>query len=313
MSDSPREPGWAPPGDASNGASTDHPHHEDTASFSTEQTQRIPREDSPPPPPPPPPPSATGGWAPPEPRGGDRTYGPGGWAPPPRPRRRRGVVIGVLTGVVALVLLLGAGAVLLLRTVDTDVQVGGGDVGRGEATEIAPDRDAQDVPADDLEAQAEAVLRTINTSEERMIAFQRVVVDGVDENGTVGDAAAEIAQEAQDAGNDLTSLRSDLRSLAGGEGDGFDGLRDIRDTYASHMDAWIDYLDAVAGSPALAAPDSSDAVSFWRDIESTGDDFVAAVESGLPDGLSSDLEEFARFIVERGFGGSGDGPEGDIV
>ena len=91
------------------------------------------------------------------------------------------------------------------------------------------------------------------------------------------------------------------------------GLRDIRDTYAAHMGAWIDYLDAVAGSPTLAAPNSSDAESFWRDIEPTGEDFVAAVATGLPEDLPASLEDLARFIVERGFGGFDGGGGGDVV
>lgn len=308
MTDSSRDPGWAPPGDASDPAAPDQPPREETVRFSTEATQRIARDE---PPPPPPPPSATGGWAPPPHPGAERSYGPGGWQPPPRPRRRTGLVVGVVIGVVALVVLLGAGAVLLVRSVDGQVAFGG-DV----EVERVPGEDpgvAEDVPADDLEAQAGAILRTINESEERMIAFQQAVFDGVGEDGTVGDAAAEIAEAAQDAGDDLTGLRSDLRALAGGEADGFDGLRDIRDTYASHMDAWIDYLDAVAGSPALAAPDSADAEPLWRDIETTGDDFVGAVETGLPDRLPPDLEQLARFIVERGFGGFDDGPPGEVV
>ncbi len=309
MSDSSSGPDWAPPGDATGEPSADPTPREETTAFSTEATQRIARDD---PPPPPPPPTATGGWAPPPPPGIERAYGPGGWQPPERPRRRTGLVVGIVIGVVALVVLLGAAAVLVVRSVDVsaDVSTGtGGGPGIGQATPIEP----QDVPADDLEAQAEAVLRTINTSEERMIAFQVVVSDGLGEDGTVGDAAAEIAQAAQSAGDDLTEIRSDLRGLAGGEGRGFDGLREVRDTYAAHMDAWIEYVDAIAGSPALAAPDSSDAQPLWDEIERSADDFVQAMSSSLPDGLSPDLEQLARFIVERGFGGVGDGPTGDVV
>lgn len=319
MSDQSNGPGWAPPGDASGDATGDEiPRAEDrepTVSFATEHTERIARQSPQDPPPPPPPPTATGGWAPPPPPGTAPGYGAGGWQPPPAPRRRTGLVVGILMGVLAVVGVIGVGAVLLLRAVDggpvveapvpttPDAEAGGGD-GR-----VAP----EDVPTDDLEAQTKAVLETINASEERMLAFQEVVFGGIGDDGTVGDAAAEIGQEAQDAGNDLTEMRSDLRALAGGEAEGFDGLRDIRDTYAAHMDAWIEYLDAVAGSPALAAPDSPDAEPFWREIELSGDDFVQAVESGLPADLPADLVELARFIVERGFGGFDTGPSGDVV
>lgn len=298
MTDQPDWPGWAPPGDE------EPPGH----TPSGEPTQQLP-SDPPPPPPPPAVTQPTHAWPPP----GQPVYGGGGWAPPPPPRRRTGLIIGIVVGV--LVLILGAaltvGAVFVSTTTSSGSEPDAG--GRVEV-EGPDDREgAPQVPSDDLEAQAEAVLETINTSEERMIAFQEVVFSSIGDDGNVGDAAADIAQEAQDAGDDLTQLRSDLRALAGGQQEGFEGLREIRDTYAEHMNAWIDYLDAVAGSPALATPDSEEAVPLWREIEVTGDDFVRAVETGLPEGLRPDLQDLAEFIVERGFGGFDDGTTGDVV
>lgn len=306
MSDQANGPRWAPPGDATG----DPTVREDTVAFAAEETQRIPRED---PPPPPPPPGATSGWAPPPPPSTPAdAYGPGAWQPPPAPRRRTGVIIAVIASVVLLVALLGVGAVLMMRATSGPVadepQPELPDQARPDGVP-APD----DVPQDDVTAQTEAVLKAINASEERMIAFQEVVFTAMGDDGTVGDAAAQIARAAQAAGDDLTGLRSDLQALAGGQADEFDGLRDIRDTYTVHMEAWIEYLDAVAGSPALAAPDSTDAEPFWREIEESGNDFVGAMASGLPADVPASLEELARFIVERGFGGFGDGPPGDVV
>lgn len=321
MSDQSNWPGWTPPGDVAGDdeqrAPSDPPAHgerQDTVSFSTEATERIARTGGPPPPPPPPPgavrgPVDQGAWGPPPHPGSPPTYGAGDWQPPPRPRRT-GLVIGVIVGVLALVMLLGVGAVFVTRTVSDS---GPRAAVPEEQGEVAPPPGAQDVPQGDLVAQAEAVLETINASEERMLAFQTSVFEAVGEDGTVDEGAAAIAQAAQDTGNDLTDLRSELRALAGGEAAGFDGLRDIRDTYAAHMDAWIEYVDAVAGSPTLAAPDSSDADGFWRDIESSGDDFVGAVASGLPDDLPQRLQDLADFIVERGFGGFDGGSGGNVV
>lgn len=307
MSDQSNGPGWTAPGDATPGDGDDG--HEDTTAFSAEQTQRISRQD---PPPPPPPPAATGGWAPPPPPGATQGYGPGGWQPPPSPRRRTALIVGIVVGVLVLVVALGAAAVLLARVVSEPVADAPTPSAPGARSD--DDRpDAQEVPADDLVAQTEAVLRTIDASEQRMLAFQEAVFGGVEEDGSVGDAAAEIAQAAQEAGDDLTGLRSELQSLAGGDGDGFDGLRDVRDTYAAHMEAWIEYVDAVAGSPAMARPQSPEAEPFWRDIELTGNDFVEAVEAGLPDDLPEELDQLARTIVERGFGGSDSGPSGEVV
>lgn len=331
MTDQPEWPGWAPPG----GEGSDHDaraprhtggdaptgRHEDVEPTDQipvsghapagEQTRPLPTD----PPPPPPPPAATQspGWPPPPP-GGQPAYGAGGWAPPP-PRRRTGLVIGLVVGV--LVLLLAAALTLGAMLVGSTSTSGDGPApdgdARGEADGPDDREEARQVPSDDLQAQSEAVLETINASEERMIGFQEAVFSSIGEDGDVGDAAADIAREAQDAGDDLTQLRSDLRALAGGQQDEFEGLRDIRDTYAEHMTAWVDYLDAVAGSPALAAPDAEDAAPLWREIEVTGDDFVTAVETGLPEDLPGHLQDLAAFIVERGFGGFDDGPTGDVV
>lgn len=307
MSNQNTPPEWTPPGDAVGDETwpSRSDEREGTVAFSTEQTERISRED---PPPPPPPPAVThpGGWAPPPPPGSQPAYGAGGWEPPPTPRRT-GLVVGIVAGVLGLVLVLGLAAVFVARTtLEEPAPAPGAEVERRQ------DRDgAADVP-DDLQAQAEALLEVINASEERMIAFQEVVFTTLGEEGNVGDGAAEIAQAAQAAGDDLTALRSDLRALAGGDEEGFEGLRDVRDTYAEHMDAWIDYVDEVAGSPALASPDSPDAAPLWREIEVTGDDFVAAMQTGLPDDLPDDLQDLADLIIERGFGGS-DGVTGEVV
>lgn len=338
MTDQPDWPGWAPPGgegrerDAADGRSGDseaadagHAAHEDVEPTDQmpvpgyvpphEQTQQLPTD--PPPPPPPPMPGSTPESAWPPPPAGQPAYGAGGWAPPP-PRRRTGLVIGIVVGV--LLLLLVAVVLVGILFFSTSTSTSTSESAPAPDQVLPPDLEGPDgreeapqVPADDVQAQSEAVLETINASEERMLAFQEVVFDATGEDGNVGDAAADIAGEAQDAGDDLTQLRSDLRALAGGEADEFEGLRDIRDTYADHMDAWIAYLDAVAGSPALASPDAEDAAPLWREIEVTGRDFVSAVETGLPEDLPRDLQDLAEFIVERGFGGFDDGPTGDVV
>ncbi len=266
-----------------------------------------PGDEAPPPPPsaPPPPPSAAPpppSSAPPPPGAwpGATVAAPGGpdWSPPP-PRRTGTLVVAVIIGVLVL-LAAGAAAVLLARTSDD-----------GATADVPPA--VTDVDPDDVIAQTEAVLQVIDQSEERMIGFQVDLQPLLEEDGTVGDGAEAIADAARDAAEDLLAIRTTLRGLAGGEEAGFDGLRDIRDAYAGHMDAWVDYLDAVAGSPALAGSGSGDAEPFWGDIESTGDDFVDAVRVGLPDGTPSELRDYAEFIVDRGFGGFDQDPGGQFV
>lgn len=338
-------PGEADP-DADAGAGS---RDGDTVAFSSEATQQVRRDGPPPPPPahqgpapppveagppvPPPPQGSTwtaaGQWQPPPVGGQPPASGAAGsWQPPPS-GGNRGVVIALVVAVG--VLLVGAAAVVGL--------VRSGSMGGVEFTDQVPpplpdDFEADPFPDDfeapgrpgipdpppqppadvgevapDLTSQTEAVLAVINASEERMLGFQQVVVGSLEEDGSVGNGAGAIAQEAGETGDDLTALRSDLRALAGGEGTRFDGLRDIRDTYVIHMDAWIDYVDAVSGSPAIAGPNSTDAARFWNEIERSGDEFVSAVRFGMSDDVPERLHEFAVFIVERGFGGFARGGE----
>lgn len=303
MSDHPHEPRWTPPGDVGPDASGDD--REDTVAFATEPTVRVPLDGPPPPPPPvlPPPPVAS--WPPPAmpppPAGG------GGWQPPPRPRGGAGWLVGVVAVVGVVLLLVGVGALVFVRGGVSSVE-------RAEDIEFPePDVDGENPvapPADDVEAQARTILETINASEERMLAFQEVVFTSLDETGRLADPAA-VAQEALETAEDLGGLLSDLEDLARAEGQRFDGLRSIRDTYGEHMVAWIRYVEEASGTPVIASPESPDAEPFWREIEVTGDEFVRAINRGLPDGLPQEVRDLAQFIVDRGFGGAD--PGGEVV
>jgi hypothetical protein len=195
----------------------------------------------------------------------------------------------VIAVVALLVLVVGvAGALLALRRGDSG---GSGDVNDELAT----------------------LLDTIDRSELRMIAFQTNAFDALGQDPTsLGDSADAISQEARSGADDLTGIRQELQTVATGGSSDLDGLQEIRDTYAAHMQAWIDYLDAVAGSPALVLPDSADARPYWDDIESTADDFVAAMHTDVPDDAPQELVDKARMILDRGFTPS-DAPTGDLV
>jgi len=264
-----------------------------------------------PPPPPPaasspagPPPGATG-WSPgtgqeswpPPPPGQWSTYGGAGtdWgAPTSPPSGRGGLIIGIVLaslGLIALVAVVG-------------LALSGGFSELEETVAPNVDIEVPAVPADgDVQAQAEAILQTIDASERRMIQFQFVVFDEVEEDGSVGGGAEAIARAAQSAGDDLSDIREQLLEMGGGDGDDFVGLRAFRDSYAVHMVAWIDYLDAVAARPSLASLESSDAEPYWDEINDTGYGFVDDMRDGLPDGLPQRLQDLADLIVERGFGG----------
>lgn len=289
MSDQPQWPSWTPPDDGGDPAPPPPPA---IGSSPAGQT---------PPPPPPPPPGATG-WSPadgqeswpPPPPGQWSTYGDPGadWGvPDPPPSGRVGLIIGVVLaslGLVALVAVVGL------------VLVGG----VAEELESTTGVEVPAVPADgDLEAQAEAILQTIDASEQRMIQFQFAVFDELEEDGSVGSGAEAIARAAQSAGDDLTDIREQLLAMGSGDGEEFVGLRGFRDSYAVHMVAWIDYLDAVAARPSLASHQAPDAEPYWDDINDTGYEFVEDLRDGLPDGLPQRLRDLADLIVERGFGG----------
>lgn len=273
--------------------------------------------------PPPPPPAAPGtppssdastpdpSWPPPDPDsvyGGRTVYGGDGgssWEPPPPPRRRTGLVVGIVLGVLALVLVLGGLVFIGVRQ--------SGTAGQDGPTETAEEFTPPTAEGGDVESQADALLTTIDRSELRMIKFQEDVFAEIGEDGMVGDRAEAVANAAQAAGDDLTRLRSGLQDLAEGEGEDLSGLRAVRDTYTQHLDAWIEYVDAVAATPTLAGGSTSGAEAYWRDINLTGADFVDAMAEQLPEGLPSELQDLADQIVERGFGGYDQDPSGDLV
>lgn len=285
MSDQPQWPSWTPPDDGGDPvppppfAAASGPAGQAAPPGATGWSPADGQESWPPPPP--------GQWS---------TYGGPGtdWgAPSSPPSGRVGLIIGVVLaslGLVALVAIVGL------------VMVGGGEVEPGSATDV--DIDVPAVPADgDVQAQAEAILQTIDASEQRMIQFQFAIFDELEEDGSVGIGAEAIARAAQSAGDDLTGIREQLLEMGAGDGADFVGLRAVRDSYAVHMIAWIDYLDAVVARPSLASTDAPDAEPHWDDINDTGFVFVDEMRDGLPDGLPSRLTDLADLIVERGFGG----------
>jgi hypothetical protein len=283
VSDQPQWPSWTPPDDggdpapppppATASSPAGHPAPPGTTGWSPADGQ----ESWPPPPP--------GQWS---------TYGDPGadWGVPNSPPSGRvGLIIGVVLASLGLVALVAVVGLVLAG-------------GVAEEMESTTDVEVPAVPADgDVQAQAEAILQTIDASEQRMIQFQFAVFDELEEDGSVGDGAEAISRAAQSAGDDLSEIHEQLLAMGSGDGDDFVGLRAFRDSYAVHMLAWIDYLDAVAARPSLAGQQATDAEPYWDDINDTGYEFVDDMREGLPDGLPQRLRDLADLIVERGFGG----------
>lgn len=271
-------------------------------------------------PPPPPPPGGvlTDGGAPTPP---SWNSGAGGWTPPPPPTTRPSWLVPVIVAAIVVgVGLLGVAAALVARTSDGGVP----DETRGvaTATETPDGRAATEdgVPGVDgpavvtaADAVTKELLTAIDESEVTMITFQVESRDGVDETGVLLDGGVILVTDAATRGLEgLGALRERMMGLEDIDPDAVTpGLLAIRDGYVDHLEAWQAWMGAVRDNPTLLQDDNEDGAPFNADIASTADVFVDELRIGLPSDTSLSLREYAQFIIDRGFGGSGDG--GDLV
>lgn len=243
-----------------------------------------------------------------------------GWTPPPPPGKRAGwivpvIILAVLVGVG----LLGAAALLVVRSTSSTT-VDEPTIATAQPTPDGPDpveTDGPDVggPAVVTAADAvtEALLTAIDEAEVTMITFQVESTDGVDADGVLLDGGEALVTAAATKGLDgLNALRDQLREIEQVDPDATTpGLEAIRDGYVDHLDAWRAWMEAVRDAPELLEATNEDGAPFSADIASTADIFVDELRIGLPSDTSTSLREYAQFIIDRGFGGSGNG--GDLV
>lgn len=261
---------------------------------------------------PPPPPTAPGSnpWSVP----GEEpvpTDTPGGWAPPPTPRRSgwRGWVVAL-----AIVALVVVGAVVGLSVGGDDEGVTAGtsdDASRpGDGDETAPTtpttpRSTETGDLSTAEAEAHRVLfEAIDESERTMIGLNDLIAeapqDASDEQlGAFRDEAGAMAGDLQDLHDDLAAL----------DDGGSDAVSTIRDDYADHLQAWIDWSEAVAGDPTLLTrPDA--AAPYFQAINFTAEGFTAAVDNNLDRSrVPNDVLDLADRIIDRGFTSEDSGTE----
>jgi hypothetical protein len=140
-----------------------------------------------------------------------------------------------------------------------------------------------------------ALLEGIVASEGIMLAFNDDVaerLDGVTEEAV---ALAAIASAAADGADGLRTARPGLVEPSQ------DGVvDDVRTAYVPHLDAWIDYLAALAEEPRLL---------FTRDeqqpyllmINATAEDFADALEDLLAGDPAPRVAELAERILDEGF------------
>lgn len=232
------------------------------------------------------------------------------------------LVVSLVAAVLGGLLSVAVAGVLVVRSLDDDTPV-------AQAEDAVPEPGVEDlggVPFDDPTFDDDAVaapedavtaelLTLIDESEQTMIEFQADVFQTFDVEGGFLAGGEEQAVEAARAGADrLEAIDVQLAALQELEGGAATaGQLTIRDTYAEHLGAWEGWMRQVAERPDLLLnPGDPDASAASADIESTAVDFVRALRRGLPQGTPPELQDYADFIVDRGFSGT-EADSGDLV
>lgn len=175
----------------------------------------------------------------------------------------------------------------------------------------APRDDIPEVPGVDLDelsgedAVFGQLLTDIDRAELSMIDTQVQIAeafeDAAPEGGDPEDVTEEISSAAGAGQRELQDIRRELSAPVDGE-----VARELRDTYLSHLDAWVRYLVAVEETPGILVSRDADS-AFLLAINTTGDAFANVVRDDLPSSLDDGVREMADAIVERGF------PERDLA
>ena len=229
-----------------------------------------------------PPPAPGTRWEPP------RTVAPvAPVAPVAAPRRRR------RWGAVALVVLfvaLGTVGGLLGGLAASD---------RMAVPEVLRDRAVADA---EREADLIGLLEDIIGTEQVMLTFNDDLgrrLEGAPDEAT---AQVLIATAAAEGVGGLTALRpSILERGAGGRIEG------VREAYVPHLDAWIDYLAAIAARPELLFSDD-ELQPYLLLINATAEDFGDVLEELLMTGATDQVAELAERILDDGFRSEGPDP-----
>ena len=193
------------------------------------------------------------------------------------PRRRsrgRLVLVALAAGLVGFVAGVSLAGIVPLPGLD----------GRSAAT-VTSERDAALV----------GLLEGIVASEGLMLAFNDDVaerLDGVTEEAV---AFAAIASAAADGADGLRTARPGLVEPSQ------DGVvDDVRTAYIPHLDAWIDYLAALAEEPRLLFT-REEQQPYLLMINATAEDFADALEDLLAGDPAPRVAELAERILDEGF------------
>ena len=202
-----------------------------------------------------------------------------------RPRRRRGaaVLVGVLVVVAA-----GGGFVGGLAASDRIV-----------VPEVLRDRAVADA---EREADMIGLLEDIIRTEGVMLAFNEEVAQELEGAQDEASARAAIAAAAARGAGGLSALRPlILERPAGGRVEG------VRIVYVPHLDAWVEYLAALAERPELLFADEEQQ-PYLLLINATAEDFGDVLEELVATGPTERVTELAERILDEGFRTEGPDP-----
>jgi hypothetical protein len=251
--------------------------------------------------------------------------------PPPFVRARRRRRQRLLLGFVILVVVGTPLGLAIQRSVSVgaegDVVAAGGQDSTG-APDADPDPDPERDPG--LDPQPDTGVVPEPDPEAQLVAPDLAQLEGLD--ATYGrllidiDASEQVMLDLQDdlmaafltPGADEQALLDQLSAIADGRltellevrarlGDEVDdaGAEQVRETYLDHLDAWADYLRAIADDPStLLADDGSSGYDLMINV--TADTFARTLEDRLPTDIHASVARFATGILERGFAGLGE-------
>jgi len=140
-----------------------------------------------------------------------------------------------------------------------------------------------------------ALLEGIVASEAIMLEFNEEIAARLEGVADATIALATIAATATDATDRLRGARPGLRDAEGDR-----DVDAVRSAYLPHLDAWIEYLAALAEEPGLLFT-REEQQPYLLLINVTAEAFADALEDLLAEAPSAEVAELAERILDEGF------------
>lgn len=155
--------------------------------------------------------------------------------------------------------------------------------------------------ADDDATAIVLLLEDVVRTEGVMLTFNDVVGEGLEGARAEEEALAVVARAAAAGAGGLEALRPIIVERDGGA-----PVEGVRTAYLPHLDAWVDYLAALAIDPTLLF-DRDGQQPFILLINATAEEFRISLETLLVEGTSDRAAALAERILDDGF--RTEGPE----